>query len=82
MTSDHLINQPRIIYSILFYTLCMTIIILTKPNPVFDPISQKPRAFGLGSDKSLFTLGTATVMISLASFYIFTFIDIVCANKT
>ena len=56
--------------------MSMLIIIISKPTPVFDD-QGKLNAFGLGSDKTLFSLGVITVTIAVVSFYVFTIIDLV-----
>ena len=67
---------PRVVYSTLFYTASMLLIIVSKPVLMFDAEGE-PRAFGLGSDKTLFSLGATTVALAVMSFYVFALIDLV-----
>lgn len=70
----------RIIYSILFYILVIVLIIVSKPNIVFDE-NQHIRQFGFGDNKTLFSLGVFTVVLALLSYYIFALIDVLFENK-
>ena len=67
---------PRVIYSALFYTMSMLLIIMSKPLLMFDD-EGKPRSFGLGSEKTLFSLGAITVALAVVSFYVFALIDLI-----
>jgi hypothetical protein len=73
------IVAPRVLYSVLFYAMAMALIIVSKPSPVFDA-GGKPIEFGLGPDKTLFSLGAVTVALAVLSFYIFALIDMVFAQ--
>ena len=66
--------SQRIVYSALFYTLSMILVILTKPREIFES-DGSPRSFGIGDEKTLFSLGVLTVVIAVISFYVFTLID-------
>jgi hypothetical protein len=61
-------------YSTLFYTLSMLLIITTKPVIMFDA-GGSPRPFGLGTQKTLFSLGAVTVALAVMSYYVFALID-------
>ena len=64
----------RIVYSSLFYTLSMILVVVSKPTGMFDEIGN-PRGFGIGNEKTLFSLGVTTVVLAVISFYVFTLID-------
>jgi len=72
--------NTRIIYSILFYILLIILIILAKPSLMFDD-NGLIKQFGIGENKTMFSLGVFTVVLSVISFYIFCIIDIIFANK-
>lgn len=71
--------STRIIYSILFYVLLIILIILAKPSVMFENDgSLKP--FGIGDDKTMFSLGVFTVVLAVLSFYVFCMIDLIFAK--
>ena len=72
--------NTRIIYSILFYILLIILIIIAKPSLMFDEDGHL-KTFGIGEEKTMFSLGVLTVILALLSFYIFCLIDLVFANK-
>jgi hypothetical protein len=68
--------NSRIIYSILFFSLLLTLIYISKPSVIFEKNGEfKP--FGFGSDKTLFAFGVFTVVLAIVAFYLFCIIDIV-----
>ena len=69
----------RVIYSILFYVLLMILISVSKPSIMYDEYGSL-KEFGIGEDKTMFSLGVVTVVIAILSFYIFCIIDIVFKN--
>ena len=70
----------RVQYSILAYVLLVSLIVIAKPPIFFDKYGNiKP--FGIGDDKTLFSLGVLVVSLSILVFYIFAVIDIVFANR-
>lgn len=72
--------NTRVIYAILFYVLLVVLISLAKPSIMFDTDgSVKP--FGIGYDKTMFSLGVFTVVLAVLSFYIFCLIDLIFASK-
>jgi hypothetical protein len=68
--------MKRIIYSILFFLLVTILVVLTKPSLMFES-NGGIKAFGIGEDKTMFSFGVFTVVISIASFYIFCVIDMI-----
>lgn len=66
----------RVVYSVLFYVLCILLVIVSKPSLVFQQDgSVKP--FGVGNEKTVFPLGVFVVVGAIVSFYLFTLIDII-----
>jgi len=68
--------SPRIIYSILFYVLLIILIILAKPSVMFQ-VDGTLKPFGIGDDKTMFSLGVFTVVLAVLSFYVFCMIDLI-----
>lgn len=75
-----MLNQ-RIIYASLFYLLLIILVLVTKPPMVFDEHGNV-RPFGVGANKTIFSLGVLTVSLSIISFYIFCLIDLIFANMS
>ena len=72
------INQ-RLIYSIIFYTLVIILIVISKPKFIFDE-NNNVIPFGVGQDKTIFPLGYIVVSLAIVSYYIFTLIDIMSSK--
>lgn len=70
------VMNPRVIYSLMFYVLIMTLLLVSKPDLMFEK-DGTIKAFGVGSQKTVFSFGVFTVVVAIASFYTFTLIDIV-----
>ena len=69
---------PRVVYSVIFFVLVMTLLVVSKPSALFDPRSEgRPRPFGTGPGHTMFTLGVVTVLLAVLSLYMFTLIDMV-----
>lgn len=71
--------NTRIIYSILFYVLLIILIILAKPSVMFERDGSL-KQFGIGDDKTMFSLGVFTVVLAVLSFYVFCMIDLIFAK--
>ena len=67
----------RVAYSVLFYALLTSLVIVAKPDFMFDKSSGRPLPFGVGEGKTLYSLGVATVALAIASFYVFALIDMI-----
>ncbi len=65
----------RVLYTICFYALIIILITLTKPRFLYSNGDVIP--FGVGVDKTIFSLGSIVFLLSLISFYLFLFIDII-----
>lgn len=70
----------RVQYSILAYVLLVSLIVVSKPPILFDK-NGEVKPFGIGENKTIFSLGVLVVSLSILVFYIFAVIDIVFANK-
>lgn len=68
--------NTRVIYSILFYILLIILIILAKPSVMFES-NGTIKIFGIGDDKTMFSMGVFTVILAILSFYIFCMIDLI-----
>ena len=72
--------SSRVVYSILFYVLLIILIILAKPSIMFHS-NGNIKLFGVGEHKTMFSLGVASIVLAIASFYIFCLIDLIFASK-
>jgi hypothetical protein len=72
--------NARIIYSVLFYVLLIVLIIIAKPSVMFESNGSIKR-FGIGEEKTMFSLGVFTVVLAILSFYIFCLIDLIFAKN-
>lgn len=70
----------RTIYATLFYILVVVLIIVSKPEFAFDS-NNNIRAFGIGPNKSIVSLGVVSCVLAILSFYAFTLIDIIFQGK-
>jgi hypothetical protein len=68
--------SSRVVYSVLFYVLLIVLIILAKPSIMFHE-NKTLKIFGVGEDKTMFSLGVASVVLAILSFYVFCIIDLV-----
>lgn len=71
------VQAARVVYSILFYALSMALIVVSRPQLVFDERTGNPLPFGVGEGKTLFSLGVITVGLALLAFYLFALIDMI-----
>lgn len=73
--------NSRIVYATLFYVLLVILIVLAKPSIIFDKDgSIKP--FGVGEDKTMFSLGVFSIVLAIVSYYIFCLVDMIFAKKS
>jgi len=74
LAKSHFLSS-RVIYSVMFYTLLISIIFISKPATAFDPQGViKP--FGIGQGKTVFSFGTIVTTLAIVVFYVFCLIDI------
>lgn len=72
--------NTRIVYSVIFYVMLMTLLVIAKPNSIFDR-DGCIRPFGVGEDKTLFSMGVYAVVLAVMSFYVFCVIDLVFVDR-
>jgi len=68
--------MKRIIYSVLFFILLSTLLVLMKPSFMFDQ-NRNIKPFGIGEEKTMFSFGVCVVVVAILSFYIFCIIDMI-----
>jgi hypothetical protein len=68
----------RVVYSVLFFVLTSVLLVVAKPKQMFDE-EGKPKPFGIGPGKTLFSLGTAILVLAVASFYVFSLLGMITA---
>lgn len=68
----------RAVYSALFFVLFMALVYVARPAFMFDD-KNRPRPFGVEPGSTLFPLGVVTVVAAVASMFLFSIIDMVCA---
>lgn len=69
------LNQ-RVIYSIMFYALIVSLLFVAKPTLMFDRAGNF-KSFGIGGSKTVFSFGIFVTVTAMVSFYMFTIIDLV-----
>jgi hypothetical protein len=68
--------NTRLLYSIVFFILLITLIHISKPRIIFSKEGDI-RPFGIGDNKTMFSFGVFTVVLAILSFYFFCVIDII-----
>lgn len=68
--------NKRLVLSTMFFLLCMIIIMLMRPPFLFNDDDGSIKEFGVGLDKTIYSLGVVVVTLSIFSFYIFSMIDL------
>lgn len=71
--------NSRVVYSLMFFLLLMVLIVVSKPSMIFNREGSL-KQFGIGEEKTMFSLGVLTVVLAILSFYTFCIIDIVFKN--
>lgn len=78
LTMQQLIKS-RVVWSCTFFLLAFLLIVVSRPSFAFDATGHRLRPFGVNEgidDKTILSLGIVTVLLAIASFYMFTIIDI------
>lgn len=70
-------EMERVIYSVLFFILFVTLLYVSKHSILFLP-SGNLRAFGIKQDETLFSFGTICVVVSFTCVFAFTLLEIMC----
>lgn len=68
--------NSRIVYALLFYILLIILVIVSKPSVMFER-DGSIRPFGVGEDKTMFSLGVFSIVFAILSFYIFCLVDMI-----
>ena len=68
--------SSRLLYGTAFYILVVSLLVSVKPSLIFER-TGKPKAFGIGRNKTLFAFGGVSAMLASICFFIFAWIDIV-----
>lgn len=66
----------RIVYSVIFFMLLMTLAYVAKPTLMFEK-DDSIRKFGLNKKETIFSLGVFTTVSAILSFYSFCMIDLI-----
>ncbi len=69
-----MIFSSRILYSIIFYILALILIYMYKPPFIFNS-DDTLKSFGLNKNNTIYSFGTFTVVLAIATFYLFAVID-------
>lgn len=67
-------NHKRILYSVVFYLLCMSLVLTWKPSMVFDR-DGRPKGYGVERGETVFSLGVLSVVMAIVCFYAFALVD-------
>lgn len=67
--------SERASYAVALYALCMGMLVVYKPAPLFDKHGVHP--FGAGPEQTLMSLGTVSAVLAIGSMATFTMVDIV-----
>lgn len=67
--------NKRIILSIIFFLMSMSLIIVVKPCFLFNKEDGSIKEFGVGLDKTIYSMGVVVVFLSIFSFYLFAILD-------
>lgn len=70
----------RILYAILFYVLLIVLLVMAKPSIMFDA-DGSIRPFGVGEEKTMFSVGVFSVVLALVSYYVFCLVDMIFARR-
>ena len=68
--------MERLIYSVLFFTLMLCLLYVSKSKFIFDDKGEL-KAYGIKSNQTLFSFGAICVVLAFTSIFLFTFIEVV-----
>ena len=68
--------KSRIFYSVFVYVLLMLLIFVKKPKMFFNE-NNNIKHFGTGKSETIYSLGVASFVIAVITFYLFCLIDII-----
>lgn len=69
----------RLLYSLTFYLLLMTVIIMWKPNMLFDA-NGEIRTYGVNKGETIFSFGVISIVIAIMCFYVIAIVDFLFAS--
>ena len=70
-----LLRNTRLVPSVLFFILGMMWIAYFRPALLFDGRDGTIREFGVGNDKTIYSMGVVVVTMSVVLFYVFSMMD-------
>lgn len=73
--------NSRVIYSVVFFILLLILLYTSKSSIMFEKDGKEIKKFGLGHDQTLFSFGIFTIVLAIASFYLFCIIDLVFGSS-
>jgi len=68
--------SSRIFYAIILYISIMTLLFIKKPLLLFDQHGNI-KTFGVGNNRTIYSVGVLTVVTAILSFYLFCVIDMI-----
>ncbi len=68
--------NSRIVYSLLFYILIIILVVVSKPSFMFKK-DGTPIEYGVGEGRTVLSFGVFIVVAAIASFYIFSILDVI-----
>lgn len=73
----------RVIYGVLFFSAIIAVLLVMKPRAMFEE-DGRPKPFGTGEGKTLFSFGAITCLLAVTCFFVFGIIDMVysCSNAS
>jgi hypothetical protein len=69
----NMLVSERASYAVALYSLCMGMLVVYKPSPLFNKQTIQP--FGAGPGKTLMSLGTVSSVLAVTSMATFTMVD-------
>lgn len=66
----------RLVYSVVFYLLTMSVVLLAKPAMLFDAQGEI-KEYGVGHDKTVFSLGVVSIVLAILCYYLFSMVDLI-----
>lgn len=71
-----MVPRARVVYSVAFFILFMVLMVTAQPRWVFQE-DGTPLPFGVGPNRTLFSLGSLTVACAAISLFSFALLDLV-----
>ena len=74
--------NSRVIYSVIFFILLLVLLYTSKSSIMFEQDGKEIKKFGLGHEQTLFSFGIFTIVLAIASFYLFCIIDLIFGSSS